>query len=155
MYTKNEIRQLWIPDFTFKPKPFFIGFILISSLLLLFSYFFPFLFVTSFPLWWLSLLFIVGQPLAEEYVFRHLLQKIIFLKLLPSKLNFKPSKAYSFGVIIVTSLFFVAIHSKTNVFLFIWVFIASLIYGFSYYYSDSLTNSWLLHATNNFLGFAL
>jgi len=142
-------------NLSFKLKTALIGVFLVAILILLTKLFFPQHFITSLPVWWLSLWVIVGQPFIEEYIFRHLIQKIILQKMFPIQRKFKPTKQYFYFSIILTAFVFSAIHFKAFPELAVVTYINGLIYGFLYYYSDSLTISWIAHATCNFLSLAL
>jgi membrane protease YdiL (CAAX protease family) len=91
----------------------------------------------------------------EEYLFRHLVQKVILLKLFPSARKFTPTRKYILFSIIITALFFAIIHFKFYPELALWTLYSGLIYGLSYYYTNSITVSWILHVINNYLSFVL
>ena len=109
--------------------------------------------VDNFPLF--LFVAVLVQPLIEEYLFRHLVQKIILLRLAPLKMNFKPTQKWVIFSIILTAFVFTVLHPKNSIQLYLLVFANSLVYGTIYQKLDSITGSWLAHATGNLLSVIL
>lgn len=149
MYTENEILEIWLPKTKFNLKQLFLPILLI--LIINTIYFFFIERTTLNTTIYFALWFIVFQPLIEEYVFRHLLQKSILLKIIPKIRKFSLNKKYTYFVIILIAIIFSTTHIKSNLILYVHVFLTGLIYGYFYYKTDSILVPWILHIVNNFL----
>lgn len=153
MSTKNENYKLFVPNINFNLKQLILPSLLIIILNL--SAVFLGIKLTIVDSILTLIVFVLLQPLIEEYLFRHLLQKVLLANLLPKLFDYKLSKKDEYFVIIVVAGLFSFTHFKSTIFLTIYVFLTSLIYGYSYYKTDSIIVPWFLHIINNFLAMEL
>ena len=90
------------------------------------------------PVWMISIVFIVGAPIAEELLFRGYL----YSQLINTKLGM-------YGTIIFTSLLWTGLHAQYDVDILISIFFLGLVLGYVRYRYDSVYLAIVIHAIHN------
>ena len=90
------------------------------------------------PVWMISIVFIVGAPIAEELLFRGYL----YSQLINTKLGM-------YGTIIFTSLLWTGLHAQYDFDILISIFFLGLVLGYVRYRHDSVYLGIVIHAIHN------
>ena len=90
------------------------------------------------PVWMISIVFIVGAPIAEELLFRGYL----YSQLINTKLGM-------YGTIIFTSLLWTGLHAQYDFDILISIFFLGLVLGYVRYRHDSVYLAIVIHAIHN------
>ena len=90
------------------------------------------------PVWMISIVFIVGAPIAEELLFRGYL----YSQLINTKLGM-------YGTIIFTSLLWTGLHAQYDFDILISIFFLGLVLGYVRYKHDSVYLAIVIHAIHN------
>ena len=90
------------------------------------------------PVWMISIVFIIGAPIAEELLFRGYL----YSQLINTKLGM-------YGTIIFTSLLWTGLHAQYDFDILISIFFLGLVLGYVRYRHDSVYLAIVIHAIHN------
>ena len=90
------------------------------------------------PVWMISIVFIIGAPIAEELLFRGYL----YSQLINTKLGM-------YGTIIFTSLLWTGLHAQYDFDILISIFFLGLVLGYVRYRHDSVYLGIVIHAIHN------
>ena len=90
------------------------------------------------PVWMISIVFIIGAPIAEELLFRGYL----YSQLINTKLG-------TYGTIIFTSLLWTGLHAQYDFDILISIFFLGLVLGYVRYKHDSVYLAIVIHAIHN------
>ena len=90
------------------------------------------------PVWMISMVFIIGAPIAEELLFRGYLYS-----------QLKNSKLGIYGTIFLTSLLWTGLHSQYDIGILFSLFLLGLVLGYVRYKYDSVYLAIAIHAIHN------